>query len=180
MMLFRFVLALIAIPLGLDLYLPVPENNPMTQDKVALGRQLFFDRRLSRDNSIACATCHNPNRAFSTPLSVATGVGGRQGRRNAPALINRGYGRTFFWDGRMPSLEEQVVKPIQDPNEMDLTLEEASSRVKLDVPAMSRALASYVRSILSGNSPYDRFVNGDRAVLSAEQQLGLEVFRGKG
>lgn len=177
---FRFLLVLLTIPLGLDLYLPVPEDNPITQGKVALGRQLFFDRRLSRDGSIACATCHNPNRAFSTPLSVATGVGGRQGRRNAPALINRGYGRTFFWDGRMPSLEEQVLKPIQDPNEMDLTLEEASARVKLDVPALSHALASYVRTILSGDSAYDRFVNGDRTALSDEQKLGLQIFRGKG
>jgi cytochrome c peroxidase len=174
------ILAAIAIPLGLDLYLPVPEDNPITQEKVALGRQLFFDRRLSRDGSIACATCHNPNRAFSTPLSVATGVGGRQGRRNAPALINRGYGRAFFWDGRMPSLEEQVLKPIQDPNEMDLTIEEAAARVKVDVPTLSRALASYVRSILSGDAPYDRFVNGERTALSSEQQLGLQIFRGKG
>jgi cytochrome c peroxidase len=180
MTIIRILLALISIPLGLDLYLPVPEDNPMTQQNVVLGRQLFFDRRLSRDGTISCSTCHNPNRAFSTPLSVAIGVSGRRGRRNAPALINRGYGRAFFWDGRMPSLEEQVLKPIQDPNEMDLTLDEASARVKLDVPAISRALASYVRSILSGDSPYDRFVNRDRTALSVEQRAGLQIFRGKG
>jgi cytochrome c peroxidase len=179
-MLLRLFIALIAIPLGLDLYLPVPENNPITQEKVALGRQLFFDRRLSRDGSIACATCHNPNRAFSTPLSVATGVGGRQGRRNAPVLINRAYGRTFFWDGRAPSLEDQVLQPIQDPHEMNLTLEELSTRVKLDSQTIARALASYVRSILSGGSPYDHYVNGDRSALTAERQLGLQIFRGKG
>jgi cytochrome c peroxidase len=80
----------------------------------------------------------------------------------------------------MPMLEEQVLQPIQDPNEMDLTIEEASARVKLDAATMSRALASYVRSILSGDSPYDRFVNGDRAALTAEQRFGLQVFRGKG
>src|SRR6185295_2359575 len=129
-MLCRLAIALIVIPLGLDLYLPVPEDNPITQEKIALGRQFFFDRRLSRDETISCSTCHNPNRAFSAPLSVSTGVRGRQGRRNAPALINRGYGRAFFWDGRMVSLEEQVLKPIQDPNEMDLTIEEAAARVK--------------------------------------------------
>jgi len=179
-MILRLLAVLIAIPLGLDLYLPVPEDNPITQDKVALGRQLFFDRRLSRDGSVACATCHNPNRAFSTPVPVAMGLGGRKGRRNAPALINRGYGRAFFLDGRMPTLEEQVLKPIQDPNEMDLTIEEASARVKLDSTTISRALASYVRSILSGDSPYDRFVDGDRSALTAEQRLGLQVFRGKG
>jgi cytochrome c peroxidase len=180
MIIVRLLFALIAIPLGLDLYLPVPEDNPMTPDKVALGRQLFFDRRLSRDNSVACATCHNPNRGFSTPVPVAIGIDGRQGRRNAPALINRGYGREFFWDGRISSLEEQVLKPIQDPNEMDLTLEEVSKRVHLPERMLARALASYVRSILSGGSAYDRFVNGERAALSPEEQLGLQIFRGKG
>lgn len=180
MMFLRLAILLVSIPLGLDLYLPVPGDNPVTPDKIALGRRLFFDRRLSRDGSIACATCHNPNRAFSTPLAVSTGVDGRQGRRNAPALINRAYGRTFFWDGRMPSLEDQVLKPIQDPNEMDLTLDELSARLKLDSKTISRALATYVRTILSGDSPYDRFVNGDRGALSPEQQSGLAVFRGKG
>ena len=175
----RVALALL-IPLGLDLYLPFPESDPITAGKVALGRRLFNDRRLSRDGSVACATCHNPNRAFSSPAPTAIGVAGRQGRRNAPALINRGYGRTFFWDGRITSLEEQVLKPIQDPNEMDLPLEEAAARVKLDVPTLSRALASYIRGILSGDSPFDRFVSGDRRALSPEQQRGLQIFRGKG
>src|SRR5207248_9904842 len=104
-------------------------------------------------------TRHRRKPAFSTRLSMSMGSDDRKGRRNAPALINRTYGRAFFWDGRMPSLEEQVLKPIQDPNEMNLTLEEASVRLKLDVPTLFRALASYVRSILSGDAPYDRFVN---------------------
>jgi cytochrome c peroxidase len=172
--------AAVAIPLGLDLYLPAPESNPLTAENIELGRRLFFDRRLSRDESLSCATCHHPNRAFSSPLPVSVGVGGRRGMRNVPALINRGYGRAFFWDGRTTALEEQVLKPIQDPNEMDLALEEASARVNLDVPTISRALASYVRSILSGDAPFDRFVNGDRSALSAEQQRGLQLFRGKG
>jgi len=172
--------AAIAIPLGLDLYLPVPEANPLTAEKVELGRRLFFDRRLSRDNSIACSSCHDLERAFSDDRPIAVGVFGRQGRRNAPALINRGYGRSFFWDGRVSTLEEQVLKPIQDPNEMDLTLAEATARVGLPPDEISRALASYVRSILSGDSPYDRFVNGDRSALTPEQQLGLQIFRGKG
>jgi cytochrome c peroxidase len=89
----------LAIPLGLDLNLPVPEHNPLTVEKIELGRRLFHDRRLSRDGSISCASCHDPKRAFS------------DGR----ALINRGYGRSFFWDGRVRTLEEQVLKPIQDP-----------------------------------------------------------------
>lgn len=170
----------LVIPLGLDLHLPVPEDNPITRDKVALGRRLFFDRRLSRDGSVACASCHNPNRAFSGSTPTATGVGGRHTRRNAPALINRGYGRAFFWDGRISTLESQVLKPIEDPNEMDLPLKEASARVQLDVPTLSRALATYVRTILSGDAPFDRFTNGNRSALSPEQQLGLQIFRGKG
>ena len=109
--------ALLAIPLGLDLYMPVPEDNPLTVEKIELGRRLFSDRRLSRDGSIACVSCHDPERAFSDSRPIAIGVFGRQGRRNAPAIINRGYGRAFFWDGRARTLEEQVLKPIEDPNE---------------------------------------------------------------
>jgi cytochrome c peroxidase len=171
--------AAIAIPPGLDLYLPVPEDNQLTAEKIALGRQLFFDRRLSRDNSISCSSCHDPERAFSDGRAIAVGVFGRQGRRNAPALINRGYGRLFFWDGRVATLEEQVVKPIQDYNEMDLTVPEAATRTGLPAGEISRALASYVRSILSGDSPFDRFIGGDLSALSAEQQAGLQLFRGK-
>ena len=176
-----WLLALVlAIPFGLDLYMPVPEDNPITADKIELGRRLFNDRRLSRDRSVACASCHDPRRAFSDGRPVAIGVNGRLGRRSAPALINRGYGRAFFWDGRASSLEQQVLQPIQDQNEMDMTLAEASARVGVSEADLSRALASYVRSILSGDAPFDRFVNGDRKALTAEQQAGLQIFRGKG
>ena len=169
-----------SIPLGLDLYLPVPEANPLTTGKIELGRRLFHDRHLSRDRSISCASCHNPDRAFSTAQATSVGVFGRRGRRNAPALINRGYGRAFFWDGRITTLEEQVLKPIEDPNEMDLPVAAAAARVGLSPTALSHALASYVRSILSGSSPFDRYINGDRSALSREQQAGLQIFRGKG
>src|SRR3954451_10015059 len=172
------IAAAVTIPLGLDLYLPVPGDNPLTTEKIELGRRLFFDRRLSRDGSIACSSCHDPDRAFSDGRAIAVGVSGRQGRRNAPALINRGYGRSFFWDGRVSTLEEQVLKPIEDRNEMDLSISEAAARVNLTSAEISRALASYVRSILSGDSPFDRFVIGDRAALSGEQQAGLTIFRG--
>ena len=175
----RLLLTALLIPLGLDLYMPVPEDNPITDGKVDLGRRLFNDRRLSRDGAVSCATCHDPERGFSDGRAVAQGVFGRVGRRNAPALVNRGYGRSFFWDGRVATLEELVLKPIQDPNEMDLTLAEAGARVGLGVSELSHALASYVRSLLSGDSPLDRFVDGDRDALSAEQQRGLQLFRGK-
>ena len=142
------LLAALVIPLGLDLYMPVPEDNPMTVEKIELGRRLFNDRRLSRDGSIACASCHDPERAFSKAEPVSAGVFGRRGRRNAPALINRGYGRAFFWDARARTLEEQVLEPIEDPNEMDLPVADAASRVGLTPDELSRALASYVRSIV--------------------------------
>jgi cytochrome c peroxidase len=174
------VLLALVIPLGLDLYMPVPEANPLTADKVALGRQLFFDPRLSADGTIACGTCHQPARAFTDGRAVAVGVQGRTGRRNVPALINRGYGRIFFWDGRAPTLEEQVLKPIEDPNEMASSAAGAAARVGLTPADLARALASFVRSILSGNSRFDRFIDGDREALTAEEQAGLRVFRGRG
>jgi cytochrome c peroxidase len=172
-------IAAVVVPLGLDLYLPVPETNPLTAEKIELGRRLFSDRRLSRDESISCSSCHDPERAFSDARTVALGVFGRKGRRNSPAIINRGYGRLFFWDGRVATLEQQVLKPIEDPNEMDLPLAEASSRVGLPEEEISRSLASFVRSILSGDAPFDRYINGDRTALTPEQQAGLQLFRGK-
>jgi cytochrome c peroxidase len=174
------IAVLLAIPLGLDLYMPVPEENPITTERVERGRELFFDTRLSRDRTIACASCHDPERAFSDGRPVPIGVFNRVGRRSAPALVNRGYGRAFFWDGRAATLEEQVLQPIQDPNEMDMTLPEVSTRVGMPIDEVSRSLASFVRSLLSGDSAFDRFINGDRGALTTEQQAGLQVFRGKG
>lgn len=170
----------IVIPLGLGTTLPVPGDNPLTDEKIELGRQLFNDRRLSSDGTIACSSCHDPERAFTKPEAVSPGVHGRKGRRNAPTVINRAWGRVFFWDGRSPTLEDQVLKPIQDPNEMDLSLEEASRRVNLPPADMARALASYIRSLVAGNSPYDRFANGERTALSPDERNGLRVFQGRG
>ena len=177
---FLLLLAMVfVIPLGLDLYMPVPEDNPVTLERVERGRAMFFDKRLSRDRTIACASCHDPERAFSDGRPVAIGVFNRVGRRSAPALVNRGYGRAFFWDGRAATLEEQVLQPIQDRNEMDMTLPEVSARVGVPIEEVSRSLASFVRSLLSGDSPFDRFINGDRSSLTTEQQAGLQLFRGK-
>ncbi len=184
------------VPRGLDAYMPVPDDNPLTDRKVELGRRLFFDRLLSRDNALACATCHDPQRAFTDGRPVAAGVLGRAGTRNAPTLINRGYGRSQFWDGRAPSLEEQVLEPIVNPAELDLTLDEAVGRLARDggyrsrftqafgsdvnATSLARALASYVRSIVAGNSPLDRYMSGEREALSAQARQGLGIFRGKG
>jgi cytochrome c peroxidase len=174
------LLLTLAIPLGLDLYLPVPEDNPLTAEKIELGRQLFFDRRLSVDGSISCASCHDPRRAFAGRRAVPVGVFGRRGRRNAPAIVNRAYGRSFFWDGRTTTLEEQVLRPIEDPAEMGSNAVAAAARVGLTRDQLARALASYVRSILAGNSRFDRFIAGDRRALSTDAQAGLRLFRGTG
>jgi cytochrome c peroxidase len=160
--------------------MPVPDANPVTADKVALGRSLFSDRRLSVDGTLSCATCHRPGRAFSDGRATARGVKGRAGVRNVPALINRGYGRAFSWDGRHASLEAQVLAPIEAPSEMGSSVAAAAARVRLTPDVMGAALASYVRSILSGSSRFDRFANGEREALSSVERQGLQVFRGKG
>jgi len=168
------------VPAGLDIYMPVPEENPLTREKIAIGRRLFFDRRLSRDRTLSCATCHEPKRAFTDGRAVAAGLGGNRGTRNTPTLVNRGYGWAHFWDGRAPSLEKQVLEPILSPKELSLTVEELSVRVRMSSNEVARALATYVRSIRSGDSPFDRYINGKRSALTPQQQQGLALFRGKG
>ncbi|MEX2301841.1 MAG: cytochrome c peroxidase [Bryobacterales bacterium] len=183
-------------PLGLDAYMPVPAANPLTKEKIELGRKLFFDPVLSRDRTLSCATCHDPKLGFTDTKPVAVGVDGQKGTRRSPRLINRGYGKLFFWDGRAASLEEQVLQPIQNPIEMAMTLEGVEARLRgdtayvagfqksfgrpPDADALQQALASYVRTIVSGNSPYDRYVAGEAEALSAAQRRGLDIFRGKG
>src|SRR5437867_6806563 len=169
----------LSIPAGLDAYLPVPESNALTREKVEVGKKLFSDTRLSRDNMLSCASCHDPKRAFTDARPVAIGIAGRTGTRRVPRLVNRGYGKSFFWDGRAATLEEQVIGPIANPKEMDLTLDEVEARVKLPVAAVQAALASYVRTILSGDSRYDRYLQGAADALTAAQRLGLRLFRGK-
>jgi len=183
-------------PLGLDLYRPVPEENPLTPAKVALGRRLFREKALSRDRSLACVNCHQPKRAFTDGRAKAVGVYDRQGPRSVPTLVNRAWGESFFWDGRIPALEQQVLQPIQAESEMDLSVEEALERLRakksyvrlfdrtfgdpVNEENLARALASYVRTIVSGDSPYDRYLFGDASALGEEELAGLRIFRGKG
>jgi cytochrome c peroxidase len=183
------------LPLGLDLYMPVPEDNPLTPERVALGRKLFRDPILSRDRSLACTGCHVPEHAFTDGRSVSVGVFGRTGERNVPALLNRSWGRSFFWDGRTKTIEEQVVQPVVNPVELDLTLEEAVARLAADAQYaqefaaafgrevnaedLARALAGYVRTILAGDAPIDRYYAGHRDALSPAARRGLDLFRGK-
>jgi len=167
-------------PLGLDIYMPVPETNPLTREKVALGRKLFFDKRLSRDGTLSCASCHNPQLDFSDGRPVARGINGAEGPRNAPALINRGYGRSFFWDGRASSLEQQALQPITNPIELGLTEAELERRTGMKASDVTGALASYVRTIRSGDSRFDRYAAGRTNALTPLEKTGLQIFRGKG
>ena len=183
-------------PLGLDTLMPVPGDNPLTPERVALGRRLFLDPILSADRSISCASCHVPERSFTDDRPRSVGVSGRVGPRRVPKLLNRGYGRSFFWDGRIRTLEEQVLQPVTNTLEMDLELVDAVERLRADAAYASgfheafgrqpneddlaRALASYVRTILSGDSRYDRYVAGDSNALDPTERVGLEVFRTKG
>ena len=144
------IAAVLAVPRGLDLYMPVPPGSPLTRDSVALGRSLFFDRRLSVDGSVSCASCHRPERSFADDRRIAVGVFSRLGRRHVPTIVNRGYGRLFAWDGRNASLEFQVIAAIADPSEMGLSPATAANRVALSPEQLTHALASYVRSILAG------------------------------
>ena len=177
------ILALmLAIPLGLDLYMPVPEDNPMTSSKARSSGESCFTTAVCRvAGAIACASCHDPERAFSDSRPLAVGVFGRIGQRHAPALINRGYGRSFFWDGRIATLEEQVLKPIQDPNEMDLTASTRRRRALVWVCRRSRRrLPATSEAFSRATHRYDRFINGDRRALTDEQQRGMQIFRGRG
>lgn len=182
-------------PLGLDEYVPVPDDNALTPAKIRLGERLFFDVALSADRRVSCASCHDPARAFTSGARVAAGVFGRQGTRNVPTILNRAYGRSFFWDGRAATLEEQVLGPIQDRNEMGLSLSTFTARLRQStsyqrefaevfaalpsVQTAARAIATFVRAQRAGDAPYDRYRAGDSTALSVEAGRGLNLFRGR-
>ena len=181
------------VPLGVELYRPVPSDNRLTPAKIALGRRLFFDRRLSRDGTHSCASCHEPRRAFTDGRSVAHGIGGTRGRRNSPTLVNRAWGRTFFFDGRARSLEDLALRPILDPTELgstaDAVLSLAKSRYRSQfrtafdaepsLELIAKALASYLRTIVDGNSAFDRFAAGNDSALTTSARRGHTLFNGK-
>jgi cytochrome c peroxidase len=163
---------------------------------VALGKMLFFDRRLSRDGTVSCSTCHDPKHAWAEPRRVSVGILNQSGKRNSPTVLNAAYLPVQFWDGRAKTLEEQAKFPIEDAVEMGhrldrivLTLSTIDEYEDLFEEAFGTgvtgegvlaALASFERTILSGDSPYDRYVAGKRDALTPEQIRGLEIFAGKG
>lgn len=184
------------LPLGLQEEAAyIPPDNPLTIEKINLGRQLYFDGRLSADGTVSCATCHAPDKGFSDNRPTSTGIKRQVGGRNAPVTINRLFSQEQFWDGRSPSLEDQALGPVQNPIEMGNTLErmvatlnatqgyrEQSRRVfGTDVTAagVAKAIAAFERSLVCGNSAFDRYEDGDDAALSESEQRGLELFREK-
>ncbi|MDX1393768.1 MAG: cytochrome c peroxidase [Gemmatimonadota bacterium] len=186
----------VPVPLGLDLVAGVPEANPLTRPKVELGRKLFFDPELAIDRSRSCATCHRPDLYFTDGRERPVGLEGGEGRRNVPSVLNVAYGRTFFWDGRAEGLEAQVLEPIRGPDELGLgeaalierletrrdyrdDFEDAFGDREITPDRVARALASYLRTLRSGDAPIDRFLHGDRGALSAEAQRGFRLFTGR-
>jgi cytochrome c peroxidase len=186
----------IEAPLGLP-PVPIPGDNPPTADSIALGRKLFFDVRLSGDDTVSCATCHNPQLSFTDGLPGSKGIGKKIGRRNAPTVLNSAYYTTYFWDGRAASLEAQAGFPIANPDEMGQSHELSIKKFekipeykkefelvygpgRLTIEKIENALASYERTLESGDSAFDRYYfGGDKTAMSPEAIRGLAIFKDK-
>jgi len=182
---------LILIPAGFPA-MPTPASNQFTPERIALGKRLFYDTQLSRTREVSCGSCHLADRGFADPQQTSAGVEGRRGERNAPTLANLAWNTSFFWDGGVPTLEQQAIVPIINPLEMDMTMTELVARLQTDPTypeqfraaygdapnpdLVTRALAAFVRTLVSGNSRYDRFNRGDRSALTPQEQKGMEMF----
>jgi cytochrome c peroxidase len=171
----------------------IPPDNPQTPEKISLGQRLFFERRLSVDGTVSCSTCHDPQFAFTDRKPLSVGIKGRVGQRNAPTILNALYNKTQFWDGRVNTLEEQAANPIVnafemgDPN-LDAAVaqiasveeyQQAFQRVFGGAPNgldLLRAIASYERTQLSFDSPFDHFIAGDTNAIDASAKRGWELF----
>jgi len=182
----------IPVPTGL---LPIvwPKDNPYTPEKAELGRILFFDPRISADNTISCANCHSPKYGFTDSMPVSLGIGKQKGTRSAPTLINRAYSLAQFWDGRAATLEDQVKGPMANPLEMGNTEQDVIDKLRavpgyrvLFVKAfgtedfnfdhVAKAIATFERTVLSGNSAFDRYQAGEKKALTPQQVRGMNVF----
>jgi cytochrome c peroxidase len=175
----------------------IPPDNPQSPAKIALGERLFFDGRLSADGSVACSTCHDPARAFTDGRPTSMGINGRLGQRNAPTILNALYNKTQFWDGRVKTLEEQAALPIVNPIEMGQpSMDAAVMRIAAiaeyrdafrDVfgrppngTDLVRAIASYERTQVSFDSPFDHFIGGDENAIDDSAKRGWELFNTRG
>lgn len=170
-----------------------PKDNPYTPEKAELGRTLYFDPRLSADSTISCATCHAPKYAFTDAMPVSIGIRGQRGTRSAPTIINRGYSLAQFWDGRAPTLEQQAKGPIGNPIEMGESPQAMVERLKtipgyrvwfakvfgaedFTIDHVAQAIATFERTVLSGNSAFDRYKAGNKKALTPAQVRGMNIF----
>ncbi|MGC8529081.1 MAG: cytochrome-c peroxidase [Leptospirillia bacterium] len=175
---------------------PVPLSNLQTPAKVALGKKLFFDPKLSVNGSISCAFCHMPKAGYADPRPVSIGVGGKRGGRNAPSVLNAAYLDRQFWDGRAGSLEEQAIGPLTNPVEMENpTNQSVVDRLRkipfysqsfreifggdVSIDRIGEAIAAYERTLLTPNTPYDRYLMGEKNALSPSAKKGFLLFKGK-
>ncbi len=190
-----------AAPLGLP-ELPIPEDNPMTPAKIALGDKLFHDDRFSTTGEVSCSTCHERDKGFTdSPLSTSEGILSLTGTRNSPTTTNAAYFKTFFWDGRSPSLEDQAQHPFLNPVEMGLMTHDPILEIVASDPEyvaafrevfgkepgevtmdeVTRAIAAFERTLLFGNSPFDRYwFGGEEDALSEAEIRGLDLFLNEG
>ena len=185
----------LGIPIDLWTYL-VPNDNPVTAAKVELGRKLFFDVRLSADGKVSCASCHDPRRAFTDGRKVAEGIGGRLGTRNSPTLLNAMFSSGQFWDGRADTLESQAKMPLTNMDEMgNRTLDDAVAKMTgvpeyvsgfrqvfggpVTIDGFAKAVAAFERTLISGDSPFDRYLAGDLNAISETARNGMILFRTK-
>lgn len=177
----------------------IPADNPMTEEGVRLGRLLFWETKLSSDNSMSCGSCHLPEVSFADPAQYSTGVTGAVGSRNAMALINMGWTPSYFWDGRAVTLEEQILEPIPHPDEMNLPWPEAVDRLKTDVTDTNypqlffdafgteeitadlvvKAIAQFVRTMISSDSKFDKWRRGEVELTDSEYN-GYQMFLREG
>lgn len=186
------------LPLGLDPdYMQIPEDNPITPEKAELGKLLYFDKRLSKDNTVSCATCHDPQKGFTDQVNVSSGIHGQKGTMSAPTVLNSAFMFFQFWDGRAKNLEEQAKGPIQNPIEMGNTHEFCTSTIanvegykpyfkaafgseEVTIDRIAQAIATFERTVLSGNSAWDRYTqNKDESALTESGKRGLALFEGK-
>jgi len=173
-----------------------PADNTPSAERILLGKKLFFDPRLSGSNWLSCASCHNPVMGWTDGLPVAIGEGMKQLRRNTPTVVNNAYNSIFMWDGRKATLEDQALGPIVSPDEMNQDLKLLVDELKalsgyveefeaaypgegVSSSTIGRALASYERTILSTNSAFDRWAQGDASAISESAQRGFALFQGK-
>ncbi|MBC8417618.1 MAG: cytochrome-c peroxidase [Proteobacteria bacterium] len=189
-----------AAPVGLP-PVPVPADNPITPEKVKLGDKLFHDTRFSSTGKVSCATCHDRKKGFADALPVSEGINGLKGTRNAPTVMNAAYLRTQFWDGREPSLETQSAQPFLNPVEMGLKDHEPILKIvrtdpeytelfkkafgktgnQITMTEVKQALATFQRTLISGNSPFDRYYfGGDKRAMSPAAIRGLDIYIGQG